>query len=565
MSDQDRTSSLLEDDLVPARMLNEFAYCPRLMYLEWVDGVFVDSADTVEGRFVHRRVDEPSGRLPPPTADEGAPDIEARALTLSDEDHGIVARIDLVEMAGNAVSPIEYKRGEPPDNPERSWEPERVQLCAQALILRHHGYRCETGILYYATTRQRVDVPITDHLVARTLELLVQLRAAAGNPVPPPPLLDSPKCPRCSLVGICLPDETNLVATLAELPPVPGRDIRLLFPERPDASPLYVTEQGARVGRTGERLAVRAPDKRTLADMRMIDVSQLALFGNVQISTQALQELTQRDCPVLYFSHGGYFYGLTHGMPARTVAVRERQFQVARDDGTALALARAIVRTKLLNQRTLLRRNARDLPERVVPQLRGLAAAALRAKSRDALLGIEGAGAAIYFSHFQRMLTGDVDTFLFRERNRRPPRDPVNALLSLGYAMLTKDLTVAAFAAGLEPYIGVYHQPGRGRPALALDLMEEFRPLVVDSVVVNAINRGIVGPRDFIHRAGAVSLSPDGRRRFIEAYEQRINTLVAHPVFGYQISYRRALEVQLRLFGRSLTGELPRYMGFLSR
>jgi CRISPR-associated protein Cas1 len=552
------------DDLVPARMLNEFAYCPRLMYLEWTDGLFADSADTVEGRFVHRRVDEAGGDLPPagPQPDEAR--IHARSVMLSDPEHGLIARIDLVESAGGAVSPVDYKRGRPPDLPERSWEPERVQLCAQALVLRANGYRCTEGVLYFAEARERVTVPITDDLVARTLQLLVEARRVAAQPEPPAPLVQSPKCPRCSLVGICLPDETNLVARPEDLPRVPRGDVRLLYPARPDATPLYVTEPGARVGRSGERLVVRADD-RILADVRMIDVSELAVFGNVQVSTQAIQELAQRECPVTYFSGGGYFYAILHGMPARTAHLRIRQHAVAADGPASLPLARQIVRGKVLNQRTLLRRNARDLPERVVPELRRLALAALRARSREALLGIEGAAANVYFGHFHRMITRELDTFHFAERNRRPPRDATNALLSLGYAMLTKDLTVTCLAVGLEPYVGVFHQPGRGRPAMALDLMEEFRPLLVDSVVINAINRGLLGPSDFVARAGAVALTPAGRRRFIEAYEQRMATLITHPVFGYQVSYRRALEVQVRLFARALRGEVPRYMPFLVR
>lgn len=552
------------DNLVPARMLNEFTYCPRLMYLEWIDGQFADSADTVQGRFVHRRIDQPRGDLPEPAAVNADVRIHARSLMLSDHEHGLVAMIDLVESSDGSVSPVDYKRGSPPDTPERAWEPERVQVCAQALVLRHNGYRCTEGVLYFAAARQRVVVEITDVLVTRTLELLEQARQAAAQPEPPPPLVQSPKCPRCSLVGICLPDETNLVARPDELPPVANSAVRLLYPARPDATPLYVTEPGARVGRTGERLMVRADDQ-TRADVRMIDVSEVSVFGNVQVSTQAIQELAQRDCPVTFFSGGGFFYAILHGMPARTVHLRIRQHAIAADEQASLPLARQIVRGKILNQRTLLRRNARDLPERVVPQLRRLALAALRARSRDALLGIEGSAANLYFGHFSRMLTGDVDTFHFNDRNRRPPRDATNALLSLGYAMLTKDLTVTCLAVGMEPYVGVFHQPGRGKPALALDLMEEFRSIVVDSIVINAINRGMVGPSDFVARGGAVALNPAGRRRFIEAYEQRLSTLVVHPIFGYQVSYRRALEVQVRLFSRAVGGEVPRYMPFLAR
>lgn len=192
--------------LVPSRMLNEFAYCPRLMYLEWIDGEWAESADTLEGRFVHRRVDKSGGDLPSPEAEAGQDVIHARSLDLADPDLGLVARIDLAESADGAVVPADYKRGTTPDNPERSWEPERVQLCVQGLLLRNHGYRYDHGTLYYVASHQRVDVPFDDALIARTLVLRDQARDAAAQPTTPPPLVDSPKCARCSLVGICLPE-----------------------------------------------------------------------------------------------------------------------------------------------------------------------------------------------------------------------------------------------------------------------------------------------------------------------------------------------------------------------
>jgi CRISPR-associated protein Cas1 len=155
--------------------------------------------------------------------------------------------------------------------------------------------------------------------------------------------------------------------------------------------------------------------------------------------------------------------------------------------------------------------------------------------------------------------------FDFTKRNRRPPRDPVNALLSFVYAMLLKDLVATLVGVGLDPYLGFYHQPRYGRPALALDLMEEFRPLVADSVVINLINNGEVRPTDFITRAGACALTPHGRKQVLEGYERRLDTLVTHPHFGYAISYRRIFEVQARLLARHLTGEINFYPAFCTR
>lgn len=222
-------------DLVPARMVNEFTYCPRLFFLEWVQARFADNADTVEGRYEHWVVDRESGLAPLP----GEGDVvRARSLLLSSPRLGLVARADIVEGDGGTVRPVDVKRGSVPDSPGRSWEPERVQLCVVGLLLREAGYTCDEGELYFAESRRRVAVVFDDDLVARTLGLLADLRLVAASDVPPPPLVDSPKCPRCSLVGICLPDEVNALSSRSTRPP------RRLLPRDPAARPLYVTDQG---------------------------------------------------------------------------------------------------------------------------------------------------------------------------------------------------------------------------------------------------------------------------------------------------------------------------------
>lgn len=179
-----------------------------------------------------------------------------------------------------------------------------------------------------------------------------------------------------------------------------------------------------------------------------------------------------------------------------------------------------------------------------------------RAESLNQLLGMEGLAARDYFANFTRMLKTGAEaetTFDLESRNRRPPRDPINALLSFLSSMLTKDMTVTLIRIGFDPYLGFYHQPRYGRPALALDLMEEFRPLIADSVVVGLINNGEIRPSDFLARAGSVALRPEGRKRVLAAYERRLDTEVTHPRFGYSISYRRVFEVQARQRGGSYT------------
>lgn len=216
-----------------------------------------------------------------------------------------------------------------------------------------------------------------------------------------------------------------------------------------------------------------------------------------------------------------------------------------------------------------MQRNHIEPPARALAQLKGLADQSQRAAGLDTLLGIEGPAARVYFGEFNGMVkVGDeaeAPAFDFTQRNRRPPRDPVNALLSLGYSMLARDLTIACHVVGFDPFLGFYHQPRFGRPALALDLMEGFRPLIVDSAVVTAVNTRMVGREDFVRAGESVALSARGRKGFIRAYEQRMDTLVTHPIFGYRVGYRRVLEIQTRLLARVVSGELSRYPAFETR
>jgi CRISPR-associated protein Cas1 len=229
------------------------------------------------------------------------------------------------------------------------------------------------------------------------------------------------------------------------------------------------------------------------------------------------------------------------------------------------------VSVKIKNARTLIRRNAAEVPARTLERLKELASSSEDATSLDSLLGIEGTAARVYFEAYAALLKAPRDgtasglSFDFDGRNRRPPKDPVNALLSLGYSMLAKDLAITLQAVGFDPFLGFYHQPRYGRPALALDLMEEFRPLIVDSVVLSVVNTGAVKLSDFIRRGGAVTLTPSGRGRFFRAYERRMDEEISHPVFSYRISYRRTLEVQARLLARYLTGEIDEYPPFATR
>jgi CRISPR-associated protein Cas1 len=558
--------------LLPARMVNEFAYCPRLAYFEWVDGVFADNADTVEGRFYHRQVDREPVRPTRRAADgdEQETVLHQRSVWLSSERLGVTAKIDLVEGEApadtggpQAVMPVDYKRGKRPHTAKGAWEPDLVQLCLQGLLLREYGYRCERGVLYFVGSRERVTVEFDEALTARTLELVEAMRAMAGQAVAPPPLVDSPKCPRCSLVGLCLPDEIGWLRGLRE---GEAPAVRPLLPSRDDALPLHVQVPGAKISKEGDCLLIKDHDE-VLGEARLVETSQVVLYGAVQVSTQVVQELCKREIPLVYCSSGGWFYGITAGLPHKHVELRRRQYAAAADPAQCLRLAKRFVQAKIANCRTLIRRNHPNVPELLLQELKVDQGQAGEAGSLESLLGVEGTAARRYFGAFGALVRDEAMRARFdaEGRNRRPPRDPINALLSFAYAMLAREWTVVVHSVGLDPYLGFYHQPRYGRPALALDMMEEFRPLIADSVVLTALNNGEVQASDFIERLGSVSLTPEGRRRFIATYERRMGQEMTHPVFGYQVSYRRVLEVQARLLGRYLLGEIPELPPIITR
>jgi CRISPR-associated endonuclease Cas1 len=263
----------------------------------------------------------------------------------------------------------------------------------------------------------------------------------------------------------------------------------------------------------------------------------------------------------------GWLQGLTTGMSHKNVELRCEQFRAARDEERRLAIARPLVAAKIHNCRVLLRRNG-SAADRDLGILRGFAEAAERASSLEELLGIEGSAGRLYYAWFSTMLKvaeGEWCAFNLEERNRRPPRDPINALLSFTYALLTKDWSVTLQCVGFDPLMGFYHAPRYGKPALALDMMEPFRPVVGDSVVIGAINNGEVRARDFFEREGGVLLTPAARGRLLEAYERRMATNATHPLFSYSCTYRRLLELEGRLLGRHILGELASYEPFRVR
>jgi CRISPR-associated endonuclease Cas1/CRISPR-associated protein Cas4 len=551
-----------EAPLVPVRMVNEYVYCPRLAFLEWVDSEWSDSGDTEEGRRAHARIDAGGGRMPEPEDLEQKPDFTARSVMLGSERLGIIAKMDLIEGEDGTVTPVDTKKGRRPHVAEGAYDPERVQVCAQALILEDAGYKVAEGAIWYAGSRERVRIALDDALRAITRAAISELRLTAAAGRLPPPLVDSPKCVKCSLAGICLPDEVSFFQR--------GLAPRPLNPSADTALPLYVQEPGARVSKSGEVLVIQGEEQKT--EVALGDVSELVLHGPVALTTPALGALLREEIPVTYASSGGWVLGHTVSTGHKNVAIRMAQYRAAFDERRCLAFSRSLVAAKIRNTRVFLRRNWKNGNEAerdgALDALSRLADRAPHAPTEAELLGLEGDAAARYFRLLATMFgdsAREFPNFAFEKRTRRPPADPVNAMLSLGYSLLTRTWLTTLSAVGFDPYLGFYHRPRFGRPALALDMMEPFRPILSDSTVIQVINNGEVKADAFVSAGPAVNLKPHARRAFIAAYERRLDQEVTHPVFGYRVSMRRLLEVQARLLARHLMGEIETYPHYLVR
>ncbi|MEI8342095.1 MAG: CRISPR-associated endonuclease Cas1, partial [Verrucomicrobiota bacterium] len=467
-------------DALPARMLNEFVYCPRLFFYEHVEGVFVESRDTVRGAAIHTRVDKGSGALAKaetqisaPLGEEGkagegsdaagqskpknqnskieAEEIHSHSVMLGSDRLGVIAKMDLVEGTLDetgcvaSVCPVDYKAGSPRtgDAGLELWDTDRMQLGLQCLVLRDNGYTCDAGIIYYRGTKQRVRLELTQELESWVISQIAAARIVAAGSIPPP-LVDSPKCTRCSLAPVCLPDETRMLsiptvekfANEEELDckihsPIPSHHSasaappRRLMASRDEKRALYLNTPGYMVGCNDSvikvkesRVAVKklkpaadgsAPESgvpattysdRVVEEVRLIDVCHVALFGNIQVSTQAVQRFCDNDIPVTWFSMGGWFYGMTRGHSLKNVLLRIEQFRHAAEPASCLRLAQQFVRGKIHNHRVLFMRNHIEPPERVKLRLGQAREDALATRSLEELLGVEGAAAAVYFQQF---------------------------------------------------------------------------------------------------------------------------------------------------------------------
>ncbi len=579
--------------LLPVRRLHNYIYCPRLCYLQWVENIFVENEDTVAGSATHRNVDSPSSY-----DDEkrealacGLPRGERlRSLQLTSERLRLTGIVDLVESDETGIRIVDYKRGSArrADSGERvAKEYDAIQVAAHALLLQESGATVSSAAIYYAADKRYVPIELTPELFEETKRAISNAQALGESHRLPPPLINDIRCSYCSAYPVCLPKESHWWAQHKNMEHQEGRQLTLLSldedpfdemdgfeeddehltpprPERNDGEILVVQSYGTQVGHRGGEFVV-TQKKEVLRKLPVHQVRAIYLYGSIQMTAQATQTCLEENIDVGYFSPAGRFLGSLRGLPTSGIDARMRQYEYFQQDFFRVRLAGECIRAKIRNQRVMLMRNGS--PDKgALKRLAYASDKATRAASIEEIRGIEGGAAATYFSEFASMLKSHrLSVFDFQKRTRRPPRDPMNALLSLGYSVLAKELAGVCHLVGLDPFLGFFHQPRYGRPALALDLMEEFRPLIADSVAISLVNRGELDEGDFHYSTRGVALKDSGRRRFWEMWFRRLDTEVTHPEFGYRMSYRRMMEVQARQLWRYVRGEASRYHAFTTR
>jgi len=564
----------MDESLWPARNIAEYAYCPRLFYYMQVEGVFLPSSDTEQGKAVHRRVDKPSAARKKDAEGEHDPERPetVRSLVLTSKPLKLTATLDLAEISGQTAVPVEYRKGRakrvttssPSDMPDdakeyrrpcrEAWPTDRVQVGLQALLLEEAGYTVREAVLYYAGEKFRLRLAVDDTLKAEALKTLESAKQCAEGSRPLP-LVNDPRCPRCSLQPICLPDEINHQRALSptnELTP------RKIWPPRDDGIHVVAQQAGVKIGVRGMELRVTEKNGSAIKTMPLANLESLSLLGSVQITTQAVKALADRNIPIAYLSPAGRLVAIIDPLDSVSAEVRRSQIRKLDRTDVCLELARALVSTKIMNQRTLLLRNHKSLSDGVAADLEKEAKHAAQADSVASVRGHEGQAAAIYFGHFSGIFKGPLsEEFDANGRKRRPPPDPINSCLSMAYSMLTHECVAALRLARLEPSIGGFHVSKPGRPALALDLMEPFRPLIADSIAISCFNRGELTEGHFLRTAAGCSLTSAGRRSFFNALGRRMDTEITHPVFEYRLSYRRMIVLHARMIAAWLTGDVP--------
>lgn len=543
------------ESFLHAYSLQALGYCERMFYLEEVEGIQVANEQIYAGRRLHTEI-------------ERNEDEKWLSFNAESAEFGLVGKFDAVRKRDGQYIPYEHKRGRSArsmDNKPEAWQSEKLQIAAYAVLLEERtGEIVQEGRVRYHADNVTVRVPIDDQARLALHNAVARARELQSSVMRPPVAVNEKICLKCSLAPVCLPEEARLADEIttenkAETAVVEKPTLRL-FPADDDRRILHVLTNGAKVGKKGDRLEVWSPDTEQKIAHPVQEIGQVVVHGFAQITTQALRLCAEREIGVHWISYGGRYLG-AYQSGNGSVQRRIRQYQALTNREFCLQLARRLAEARVRGQLSFLLRACREegrATENVqnsIVSIRKLLSPLSRAENLDSLRGFEGMIGAHYFRALPDLIVPEAGAAMKPAgRNRRPPKDRCNALLSYGYALLLKDIANAIIVVGLDPALGFYHQPRSQAAPLALDLMELFRVPLVDLIVVASINRKQWNEtEDFTVAGEQVWLSETGRKKFINLYEKRKADSWKHPVIGYSLSYARLIELEVRLLEKEWT------------
>lgn len=529
-----------ENDSLPISLVLHTVFCPRRTWLE-INGENTDTYQMQAGHSAHRKVDDPKT-----SRSEQIRSLDVRSSTM-----GIHGRIDVIENKNDSVRIVEYKATPVKLKPIVT-EANKVQLALQQICLEESGFEVDQAAVRFVDHNKNVIVEIDDATKQHAISIVRDTREIISASEAPLPLEDDKRCSRCSHIDVCLPDERR------------GEPIaRRINASDPDGQVLHLTEQGSRASTRAGRLIVSRQGEKS-GEVPLERVHGVVVHGNIDLSGALIRELLWRNQAIVWCSSTGRVYGWSQPTDGPNGLSRTHQRVIFGDGG--LEIAKEMVSAKIHNQATMLRRNRKHAIE--VESIRSRAQEVRDSSSKEEIFGIEGESASVYFSEFDTMLKESAMEqygFEWNGRSGRGATDPINILLNYSYSLLTSECIRALLSCGLDPHAGVLHSSNRNKPALALDLMEEFRPLIADSVVISLINRKEFPKSGFSKVGGGLKLSPAGRKALIKSFEARIQTQITHPIFGYKVTWRRAIEVQARMVLGVIDGSQAEYKGVKTR
>ena len=547
-----------DEPLIRVMALHSLAYCERLFYLEEVEEIRVADANVYAGRRLHEELDKGSKKY---------------TLELASQELGIRGKVDYVRTDAGELIIYEHKKGRS-NKGQQAWPSDRLQATAYGLLVSEHFDRQvkELRIRYHADNKTIIIPFDLDKAKGEVLKAVKRARELRSLLKRPPVNVPEKLCRTCSLAPVCLPEEERFAEEEKEKP------LRL-FPAEDERRVIHVLEQGASIHRDGYQLIIRLPEgeKKSVPGA---SVASLVLHGNIQISTQAIHFCAANDIGIHWLSYGGHYVGV-FARGAGYVQRRHRQYEALHNPFFKVLLVARLCQAKVENQLKYILRLARAKRSHPIQNQDALQASinAIRheikalariekslsnADNEDItqydkvigeMRGHEGRAGREYFKTLACILNLAEDNFLYFDgRNRRPPRDPFNALLSFGYALLYKDCVAAIQAVGLDPCFGFFHTPRSSAYPLALDLMELFRVILWDMPLVASVNRKQWRKQDFEIMGQQVWLNKEGRKKAIILYENRKKEKWKHPVLKYSLSYARTIELEARLLEKEWTG-----------